>query len=403
MTAMTQIIKRSTLRRALAALLLAFGPPTAAEMVVLKDGTFIEGSIVVRTSRAVRIETRFGIRSVSRSRIDRIIESIKELDPQDVNDFDDLAPAIRAVLNAQADYDLGRYHHALDRLETLRDGSDDPAVRMRSDWLVVELHERLGNWDKVDQLLRAKLRDALPPERVRAKAHLDIFGANTAYDLRYVGDKHARNFLSDIALRNRAREAQSLRDHDVMRAALEEYCEQLLVEDETSVKAFAADLDSEKTYLAVRNAGGQGDISLHLPYLDNLWDAEAALFKAQAILGDYGRGFELDLVRSELTHLMGVAERLFSEAVSVSPETFQPPFDKRNGRLTGEGRTLWILRCDEFLKRAQPVSRLYAYMRKKVERHPNALRDLRDLLTDRDQRFEEMVKAVKKAKGRTHV
>ncbi len=403
MTALARIVKRATLRPALAALLLAFGPPTTAQMIVLKDGTFIEGRIVVRTSRSVRIETRFGSRSVSRSRIDRIIDSVDELDPEAVSDFDDLAPGTRAVLNAQADYDLGRYHRALDRLETLRDGGDDPALRVRSDWLVIELSERLGNWDKVDQLLRAKLQDALPPERVRAKAHLDIFGANAAYDLRYVGDKHARNFLSDPDLRNRAREPQSLRDHNVMRAALEEYCEQLLVEDEMSVKAFAAGLDSEKTYLAVRNAGGQGDIFTHLPYLDSLFGAEAALFKAQAILGDYGRGFELDLVRSELTHLMGVAERLFKEAVGVSPETFRPPFDRRNGRLTGEGRAAWILRCDEFLKRAKPVSRLYAYMRKKVERHPHALRDLRDLLTDRDERFDEMVKAVKKAKGRTHV
>ena len=403
MTELVRFVRRATSRPALTALLLAIAPPVTAEMIVLKDGTFIEGRIVVRTSRSVRIETRFGSRSVSRSRIDRIIESVDELDLEAVSDFDGLALGPRAVLNAQADYDLGKYHRALDRLETLRDGGDDPALRIHSDWLVIELNERLGNWDKVDQLLRAKLQGALPPERVRAKAHLDIFEANAAYDLRYVGDKHARNFLSDPDLRNRAREPQSLRDHDVMRAALEEYCEQLLVEDKMSVKAFATGLDFDKTYLSVRNAGGQGNIFTYLPYLDNLFGAEAALFKAQAILGDYGRGFELDLVRSELTHLMGVAERLFKEAVEVSPETFRPPFDRRSGRLTGAGRAAWILRCDEFLKRAKPVSRLYAYMRRKVELHPHALRDLRGLLTDRDERFNEMVKSVKRAKGRTHV
>jgi hypothetical protein len=94
---------------------------------------------------------------------------------------------------------------------------------------------------------------------------------------------------------------------------------------------------------------------------------------------------------------------MLGEAIQVSPERFTPPADARTGRLTGAGRKAWRARCDEFLEKAAPLTYLYEYMVDKVNKHPNALRDLRRILTARKGRFEEMVKAVKKAKGRTHV
>ncbi len=62
-----------------------------------------------------------------------------------------------------------------------------------------------------------------------------------------------------------------------------------------------------------------------------------------------------------------------------------------------------LRRCDAFLDLARPVTRLLEYMVDKVDQYPQGLRDLRTLLLDYDERFEHMVKTIKKARGRTRV
>lgn len=391
-------------RMRLAGLMLAVllvGGAVQAETIVLKDGTFIEGKITLQTSTSVRVDTRFGVRTFARKEIDQIVESINDSSSASGKTFAELPAVMKAVLNAQADYDLLHYEKALSRLEPYRDYAENKAIRMRIEWLTVEINERLGRWDVAKRLLKEKQEGGAPPEKTRAKAHLDLFEVNTDYDLRFVGKKHARNFIFDEDLRNRAREPGSLRDAEVMRAALEEYCEQLLVEDKLSVKAFADKLDERKTLEAVKNATGSGDLSPHLPYIEDLKKAEASLLKAQAILGDYSSAFELDLARAELNHLWVVTLNLGEEALRLSPETFTPASDRASGTLTAEGRRQWQQRCDQFLDAAKPVTRLLDYMIAKTDRYPEMLRDMRTTLIDINERLKENVRAVKKARDRT--
>ena len=242
-----------------------------------------------------------------------------------------------------------------------------------------------------------------PRARIRAQAHLDIIKANPNYDLRYVGQKHARSFIHDASVITLARHAGSLRDREIMRIALEEYCEQLLVEDDLSVKRFAEKLDVQVIYDTVKSTPGAGNIAKYLPYKDHLQRAEASLAKAQAILDDYGNAFEMDLVRTELHHLLPVMKELFRDAIELSPERLTPSFDRRTGELSKDGQTQWRKRCDEFLEAAIPFARLVDYMTDRVDHYPRALRDLRNLLMDYQSRGDAMIKAVKRARNRTRV
>lgn len=374
----------------------------AAETVILKDGTFVEGEITLRTSRSIRVETRFGTRTFLHKDVDQILESLGGGNTERDSDFNDLPAPLKAVLNAQADYKLGNYDRALERLEPYRAYPDNPAHRIQIDWLIIEIRERLGRWEEARQLLKEKAETGTPRERIRAKAHLDLLDANPGYDLRYVGEKHARNFITDEALRDRAKEPGALRDAEVMRLALEEYCTQLLVEDRLSVKNFADRLDAEETYEVVKGLPPTGRLGDRLPYMDDLKRAEGSLYKAQSILGDYGVAYETDLVRTELSHLLDVFLRLAAETAELSPETYEPPSDPRTGQLTPAGRTEWRRRCDEFLERVQPLGRLTDYMLDKAQRYPRGLRSLNELLTDFRERLDQTVKAVKRVRERTH-
>ncbi len=382
-------------------LLLAWSAP--ADTIIFRDGSFVEGEITRQTSRTIHVKTRFGARSYDRRDIDEIIEDTGSFDPEAVHKFDELPAAVKAVLNARAEYDLGQYEDALKRLEAYRDYRGNKAIRIRIDWLIIEINERLGNWDAARRLLNGKKKDGTPREKIRAEAHLAIFEANSGYDLRYVGHKHARNFIKDKELRNRARQPGILKEYEFMRIALEEASEQLLVEDEMSVKTFADKLDTEATYQACEELPRSGDVARHLPYIDGLRRAEATLAKARSILPDYGSAFELDLVRTELSHLLPILERLSEDASALSPETYIPPFERRTGRLTKEGRARWRRRCDEFLTAAVPVTRLLEYMTDKVNNYPKTMRDLRKLLLDWSKRHQQAVKAVRRARNRTHV
>ncbi len=392
--------KSLVLAMLLAALMLT---TSRAETIILKDGTFIEGKIKLQTSTSVRVETRLGMRTFSRKDIDQIVESVDDAGSAAQKSFADLPPATKAVLNAQADYDLGNYEKALARIEPFKEYSENKAVRMRIDWLIIEINERLGRWDVAKKLLKDKQDSGTAAEKTRAKAHLDIFEVNPDYDLRFVGKKSTRNFILDEGLRNKAKEPGALRDQQIMRRALEEYCEQLLVEDKLSVKSFAEKLDVKKTLDAVKNASGSGDIGAQLPYLADLKKAEAALSKANAILGDYSSAFELDLVRAEINHLIVVFDQLSNQAFSQTPETLQPAFDRTTGLLTADGRREWQERCDRFLEAAKPVARLADYMEGKAEQFPDTLRDLHKVVVSYNDRLKENIRAVKKARDRTRV
>jgi len=374
-----------------------------AETIILKNGTFVEGDITLQTSASVRIKTRFGERSYTRKEIEQIIESVHQGDADAANKFSELPPAHKAVLNAQAFYDLKQYDRALERLEPLRDYQENKAVRMRVDWLTIELNERLGKWDVAKKLLQDKMDHGTPPEKIRAKAHLDIFEVNPDFDLRFIDKRPAREFIRREELRNRAREPQSLRDAEIMQIALEEYCEQLLRADKLSVKSFAEKLKPQSTFEAIKKATGGGDFLTSLPYVNDLKAAEAALLKAQAILGEYGAAYELDLLRAELTHLLDVGTRLLTEVSTNSPETYTPAADARTGQLTADGRREWQRRCDEYLKNVKPLERLLDYMRRRAERYPRELNQLQKVLADLDERITQTIKAVKKARDRTHV
>ena len=377
--------------------------PVWADTLILKDGSFVEGEVILELQHTILVSTRFGERTYRRDDIEDIIESVDSLDPGAVHRFADLPAPIKAVLNAQADYDLGRYEQAQRRLEPFRNYAEGKALRIHIDWLIIEINERLAQWNVARKMLEDKTKNGTPQEKIRASAHLAIFNANPGCNLRYVGRKHARNFIQDQELQRRARRPGALKDHRIMRIALEETCEQLLVEDRMSVKAFADKLDLQATYVACQTLPATGDVSKHLPYIDDLKRAETTLAKAQAILGDYGAAFELDLVRTELNHLMVVRNRMLAQIAQASPENFDPPFDSRTGQLTRDGRRQWRRRCEEFLDEAEPVTRLLDYMLDRVDHYPQALRDMRKDLLLTMERYEQMIRDVKKAKGRTHV
>jgi len=390
-------------RAASLGLCLLLGAAVRADTIILTDGTFLEGEIILETSRTLRIETHFGTRTYLRSEIEQVLETSDSFDPRGADRFSDLPEAVKAVLNAQAEYDLGRYEPALSRLEPVRHYEENPAIRIRIDWLIIELHERLGRWETVRALLEGKQESGTPQEKTRAQAHLAILDANPAYDLSYVGKKHARNFVKDATLLAKARRPGALADHAIMQLALEEYCEQLLAENELSVKAFGDKLDLDDTYDACKELPRAGDVSRHLPYIEELKRAESTLAEAHAILGDYGRAFEMDLVRTELHHLLPVFLRMFTEAMKLSPELLSPPFDRRTGRLTKAGREEWRQRCDDFLEATKPLAQLLAYMVDRVDHFPWAFRTLQKALVDYQERLDQMVKDVTKARSRTHV
>ena len=388
-------------RKLLLTVLLLLPVTACAETLILKDGTFVEGQILRQTSRTVHIETRFGYRTYARSDIEQIIESVNPLDPSAVDRFDELAAPVKALLNAQAEYRLGRYDRALARLEPYFKNAGNDALRRQVDRLVIDLRARLGEWATVERLLKAKQSTGTPQERIRADAYLAILDANPQRDLRYVGARHVRNFIRDESTLARARQPDALREPDIMRLALEQFCEQMLVEDQLSVVAFADKLDPDVTYHACRRSSGAQAITKHLPYIDDLKRAEATLAKARAILGDYGGAFELDLVRTELNHLLPVVDQMIQDVVELSPARLALSVESRTGRLTSASQAEWKARCNEFIRQAEPARQLLEYMVERVDLFPNGLRDLRKELVAVRGRLGHMIKAVKKARSRT--
>jgi hypothetical protein len=377
--------------------------PLSGDTVILKSGGFVEGDVTLETSRSVHVMTRFGKRVFNKSEIEEIVKSTPSGGALPAEDFAVLPPALRAVRNARAEYALEQYAAALARIEPHRDYVERPAVRRQIDWLLIEIYERLGRWDEARKLLEEKKADGTQSERLRAETHLAIFDANPDYSLRFLGDVPVRNFILDQQLLDRAKQPDALKDRKVMNAALERSCEKFLLEGDFSVRRFAQSLDLEKTYQACLKLPRAGHVEKHLPYMENLKKAEASLTRAQAILEDYADAYAMDLARTELTHLATVALRMWENAEEVELGDFAPPADPRTGALTPEGREQWRQRCDDYVARLEPLSRLLAYMLERVDYYPDAMRQMRNLLEVYHQRVDNSIKSVKRSRNRTHV
>ena len=372
-----------------------------AQIITLKDGSFVDGKIIRQNSRAVHVQTRFGLRTYSkRDEVKEILEAESPRPPDLSVAFDQLPVAWQGVLNAEADLKLGLVEKARTRLVALRDTNVDPAARRRIEWLLIEVYERMGDWTRASTLLEEKKRDGLPAERIRAEAHLSLFKANPQYKLEYVNEKHARHFLKDEELRLRAQEPDALKDPVLMRLALEEFCEQLLVEDAVSVKSFAKKLDLDATADAIKKLRRVGNVGLSLPYIKDLKRAEGSLVKAQAVLGDYGQAFELDLARTELNHLERVIRRLFVELIAADPEGFQVGIDTRTGKFTPQGRIAWRKRCETFVKLAEPIHRILKYMADRISYYPDSLYDLKTAVDVTQDFLDNAIRTVKRARER---
>lgn len=393
--------KLPALQWAMVAALASTAPLAHGETIIFKDGSFVEGKIVIETSRTIRVDTQFGERSFQRKDIERIVSTGQTSAAEGAVAFDKLPEAWQAVLDAEAEYKLGKYKQALARIQEYKSTSaSEPALKKRIDWMLVRLYERLSRWEQAIELLEQRRSSGDPRERVRATAHLDIFEWNPSFDLRFIGRKHARNFLDDD-LRELAREPGALSDVRIMRAALEEYCDQKLIEDEFSVRKFADALDVEDTHRAILSEAAGGDITRKLPYLGAMKKAETTIYEVQSILGDYGQTFEIDLVRTEMIHLLAVYDRVLSAAMAVSPSGYEPSFDRRTMLLSAQGRKEWQSRCDQFLDKTTPLVLMLEYMIDKVDRFPGAMRDLRERLAGLQNRLDEMNRSVKKARTRT--
>ena len=376
-----------------------------AETIILKDGTFIDGEITLRTSQTVRVQSIYGERTYKLRDIEEILETVDYADPESVERFEQLPKALQAVLNARADYNLGNHDRALSRLEPHLDYDENQAVRNSLDWLVIEIYERKGQWEEAKTRLEDKVDKGNPREKLRAEAHLDIFKRNPDYDLRYVGTKQARNFLviADKELRYRAREPNSLMDREVMDAALAEYCEQLLRAEGFSVGALEESMNRNKTFEALRDLKPGGNVEERLPYIDMLKRAEQSISKAQAVLPGYGSIYELQLVRVEITHLYDVWEVIAKQVLEASPQQITPAFDPQTGYLTKEGRERLIAQCEEFITQAEQLITIIEYVQTKAERYPRKLDSPIKLHNLVIEHHKNMIHWARRLRQKTHV
>lgn len=348
-----------------------------ADTVVLTDGTIVEGKIVRETNKYVKIETASGARSISRKKIDRIVrESMEGTALQDIRmtrDFGELKDISRVLKNAQALYDLERFDEIPDRVKGfIGKGTKLDDLRIR--WMLIETYERQGKWDEVETMLKQTLEDGGEEDKIRAKAHLDIFEQNPNHTLRKIGDRRATEFLSR-EMRNRGKNAGALQSRDLMEAALIEYTEQILTHEKVSTRAFEEDLDVTETLAAIQEAMEKGsrNIVRELPYLDELQKVEGSLYRAGAVLPGYTDGYKIELVRVEAEHLYEVIMPLLNIVSEADPERMGVSADE-NGRLTKEGREQWRAACERFLEVSAPVVQLVEYMLRRVRQYPVEMR-----------------------------
>ena len=364
------------------------------DVLILKDGNLIEGKILEQIGRYVKIETRNGVQRVARKDIDRIIEESLEgsamLAIQQMPYFDRLPDIARELKNAQALYDLERYSEIPDRVAPLV-GKGSVFDEMRIRWLMVESHERMGQWAEATRLLEQTLEDGREPDRMRAQAHLDLFKENPGYTLRYVNGKRTLSFLTR-EMRLRGKKSNALQSRELMEAALVEYVEQILRHEEVSASALQEQLEIAETLEVIQEAVDRKARNVHrdLPYLDQLRKVETSIYKANAILPGFAVGYDIELVRVEADHLDTVLRRLVQIVSDAFPGRRNFPVDNETGMLTPEGRKERREACDNFLVVSRPVIELIEYMLGRVRPYPKEMRRVIKELEDTRERIEQM-------------
>jgi hypothetical protein len=378
-----------------------------ADSILLDDGTTIQGTIIREGRTRVVIQTEFGRKSIPKRRIKSMVRDAdaslpRGTLPEAVQHFENLDLLSREVANARALYALGRYDEIVPRLAPLQNAEDSRDEQFELRWLIIQSHQRLGRFDETIAMLREMKAGDREADRIRATAYLDILDQNPPdRSLRRVGRVLTRQFLSRED-RIKAKDPNALADETLMRKALEEYCDQLLVDEKVSIRAVERELDLELTLEAFRDLPKAASrLDQYLPFAEDVRNVRASLDRVEAILPGYAQSYEVALVRTLAMHLYEVLDDLFNQALAEHPEP-APSGDPR-GNLTPEERVQWREYCQEFDKALRPLLMIAEYARERVAKHPENLRYLNDMYRDIIARLEQVRATTNKKRGRTRV
>ncbi len=396
----------------LAACLFMFAQSATADTIILSDGTIVEGEIVKETSRYIKVKTRFGDKSFRRSKIEKIVKENREgsavFSLHQVRDYTELTDLAQTLKNADALYELGRFDEIAPLIEPLL-GKGTEIDDSRIKWLLIENLERKGDWTKVDEMLEEMSKSDLESDKIRAKAHTDIFKENPERNLRKVGGVRTKDFM-EREMRNKAKVRNSLQNREIMRAALLEYLNQIVRNDKISVGAFSESLDPRETEKAILDVIDDKDdpdrrivVEETLPYLELLRKTEQSIYKAQAILPGYASGFELDLVRTEVIHLELVYRNLLSTLSRAYPDNRNFSFGGEDGRLTVDQREQWREACDQFLDLSRPMTKLIDYLLTRARGFPVKLKPFIKQWEDTLERVQQMEQNTNRNRDRSRV
>lgn len=376
----------------------------ASDKLILRDGRQIEGTILHQDQDKVVIMTSAGKKSYLKTRILEIQRAGEEVSAAaQIQPFVSLAPMQQQLRNARAERILRRHRSIVDRLAPLIEEGDSTPEQMEARWMLIEAYERLAEFDHAQELLTRIGEKGDKASRLRAQAHLDIFDQNPGYKLERVNDKLARQFL-ERALYLKGKQPNALADEQLMREALEEYVDQILLNKRVSLHSFKEMLDSEDTLEALRQMPpGTTQVQKYLPYREHLTQVEESIGKAQAILPDYAYGYELDLLRTESEHLQQAIERLFEEVLEQHPERSSYAYDSESGKLTKEGREQWWENCETFLNDSKPLIAVGDYLLTRTARFPRELDRVTTSLSKIMNRLKRIREAITRKRERTHV
>ncbi len=386
---------------------LACAAGAVADIITLHDGTVIEGTIVKESATYIRVETATGDRSFFRRDIQSITRATDEGSAdyaiRSTTDFARLDELARQIKNAEALYAMHRYDDIPGRVEPLL-GKGTRTDDSRIHWLLIESYERQGNWETAESLLHEMSEKGSDDDKIRAKAHLDIFADNPGHTLRKVGKRRAKEFLSR-EMRNRGRYPDALKDRDMMEAALLEYIDQILKDEKISVFKLEEDLDVEKTLQFVQKRIEDGAVNIvpDLPYLEEMQRVKASLDRVNAILPGFADGFQLNLVRIDIKHVAAVMDRLSEPLMEAFPNDQGLSTDGESNRLTADARKKWREECDAFLKLAKPEIELNEYVLQRARRYPTQLKKFIETYEDALERIQQMTYAVERNRDRAYL
>ncbi len=403
-----------------ALLVLVVAASAPADSILLDDGQVVEGTVVSQSKTQVTIETASGRRTYRMRRVKSIIRDAdvrlpRDVIPAAVLHFYNVDPLSREIQNAEALYTLAgkqdgarrraKYKQVLERLQPLVHPDDESEEQYELRWMVIETHERLADFKRAVELLEEMEKKGRKTDKLRAKAHLDILEENekhaNPWSLRTVNGRKAADFMMNRDDVKRAKEANSLADAGVMRVALEEYCFQILENQEVSIRALKKKLDVEDTLDALLEVPPRArDVTEYLPFSEELVAVEESLDRVDAILPDYATGYRAELARILGNHFLVVLDVLFAMTVETHPE---PKLSgDRSGRMTADERRTWREYCDEFELALRPLMLTAKYMQDKLAPHPS-LRTLNVLCQDVIAQLEQARKTIVTKKGQSSV